>query len=276
MRFQSISKNGAIGIACTALTAVLLVACGGGEQATPTATERVQGLASTKVMVTWSPASVSQIVKRGEARTATLTLTATKATPSASLRVVPEIAPYVSVTPATIEPLVAGQSVMVILTIAVPAATNAPSINANGTLQLRTADASGNTLAKPLSVQVIVPEVINGIAVPAEPDPVTNNATLAGVDSNANGIRDDVERVLAREFGSSQAMYSEAFSFAVAEQAVIVLPSSATIAAYTRAVDCSTMSSKELNKATYALLNIQLRRNAYATANAGTVGGACK
>jgi hypothetical protein len=40
-------------------------------------------------------------------------------------------------------------------------------------------------------------EVINGIVVPLEPDPVVNNATLAGVDSNANGVRDDVERKIA-------------------------------------------------------------------------------
>lgn len=37
-------------------------------------------------------------------------------------------------------------------------------------------------------------EVINGISVPPEPDPVQNNATVAGVDVNSNGVRDDVER----------------------------------------------------------------------------------
>ena len=38
---------------------------------------------------------------------------------------------------------------------------------------------------------------INGITVPPAPDPVINNATLAGVDSNKNGVRDDVERKIA-------------------------------------------------------------------------------
>jgi hypothetical protein len=41
-------------------------------------------------------------------------------------------------------------------------------------------------------------EVINGITVPPEPAPSVNNATLAGVDINNNGVRDDVERTLAR------------------------------------------------------------------------------
>lgn len=34
-------------------------------------------------------------------------------------------------------------------------------------------------------------------AIPAEPDPAMNKATLAGVDSNSDGIRDDVERWIA-------------------------------------------------------------------------------
>ncbi len=44
-------------------------------------------------------------------------------------------------------------------------------------------------------------EVINGITVPPAPDPKINNATLKGVDVNANGIRDDVERALATTYG---------------------------------------------------------------------------
>lgn len=45
--------------------------------------------------------------------------------------------------------------------------------------------------------------VIKGITVPPEPDPTANNATLAGVDSNSNGVRDDVERMIAREVSSA-------------------------------------------------------------------------
>ncbi len=40
-------------------------------------------------------------------------------------------------------------------------------------------------------------EVINGITVPPEPGAMLNNSTLAGVDVNKNGVRDDVERVIA-------------------------------------------------------------------------------
>ncbi len=36
--------------------------------------------------------------------------------------------------------------------------------------------------------------IINGHVLPPEPDPDINNATLLGIDSNDNGVRDDVER----------------------------------------------------------------------------------
>ncbi|MEA2098073.1 MAG: hypothetical protein U9P70_03310, partial [Patescibacteria group bacterium] len=41
---------------------------------------------------------------------------------------------------------------------------------------------------------VIEQEIVNGYVLPPEPDPAVNNATLLGVDSNDNGVRDDVER----------------------------------------------------------------------------------
>ena len=40
-------------------------------------------------------------------------------------------------------------------------------------------------------------EVINGITVPPEPPVASNNATIAGIDVNGNGVRDDVERIIA-------------------------------------------------------------------------------
>ena len=37
-------------------------------------------------------------------------------------------------------------------------------------------------------------ETINGHVLPPEPDSIINNSTLLGIDSNNNGVRDDVER----------------------------------------------------------------------------------
>lgn len=44
------------------------------------------------------------------------------------------------------------------------------------------------------SVALEIYKVINGHKLPPEPDETINNSTLLGIDSNNNGVRDDVER----------------------------------------------------------------------------------
>lgn len=46
-------------------------------------------------------------------------------------------------------------------------------------------------------------EKINGITVPPEPDAKTNNSTIAGIDINNNGVRDDIERTIASTSSSA-------------------------------------------------------------------------
>ncbi len=46
------------------------------------------------------------------------------------------------------------------------------------------------------------PEVMYGHTLPPEPDPDINNATLLGVDSNDNGVRDDVERWIYNRYNT--------------------------------------------------------------------------
>ena len=47
-----------------------------------------------------------------------------------------------------------------------------------------------------LLTSITYSETINGHTLPPEPDPKINNATLLGIDSNNNGVRDDVERAI--------------------------------------------------------------------------------
>jgi hypothetical protein len=120
------------------------------------------------------------------------------------------------------------------------------------------------------------PEVINGITVPPEPAPTINNATLAGVDSNNNGVRDDVERVLAKTFGTDTSKYQLAFDFSIKEQAMISKQSSANIDAYIKIVSCTTLSAADSKVGTLSLLNTADRRKAYGTQLAGALVGDCK
>lgn len=53
---------------------------------------------------------------------------------------------------------------------------------------------------------------------PVEPDSAANNATLAGVDSNQNGIRDDVERAIYFKYQHSAQEAAPAYQYAQALQ----------------------------------------------------------
>lgn len=53
---------------------------------------------------------------------------------------------------------------------------------------------------------------------PQEPDKAANDATLAGIDSNENGIRDDVERAIYFKYKDSAKEAAPAFQYAKALQ----------------------------------------------------------
>jgi hypothetical protein len=67
---------------------------------------------------------------------------------------------------------------------------------------------------------------VDGHRLPPEPDPSTNNATLHGIDSNGDGVRDDVERYI---YGRVYSKYPKtnralALQFAKAYQKIIDEP----------------------------------------------------
>ncbi len=47
-----------------------------------------------------------------------------------------------------------------------------------------------------ITISVFPTLIIDGVRLPPEPTPEENNATLVGIDSNDNGVRDDVERAI--------------------------------------------------------------------------------
>ena len=61
---------------------------------------------------------------------------------------------------------------------------------------------------------------ISGISVPPPPSDAAN-ATPGGVDSDANGVRDDVDRLVALAFGSNPQAYSAAVTAAKRLQAMV-------------------------------------------------------
>jgi hypothetical protein len=103
------------------------------------------------------------------------------------------------------------------------------------------------------------------------PDASANAATVAGIDSNSDGIRDDVERRLASEFGADVAALPVAREHAKRLQAAIATPTSQTREAYINYSRC--VSNKvvlaRLSAQTRATVDTDARRSAYRTVLAG-------
>jgi hypothetical protein len=100
--------------------------------------------------ITWTPTAVTQTIPAGASTTVAVSFVASASANNVVVRVVPELQPLVSVTPAQFTGISKGQRVTLTLSIAAPP-TAVPS-NYQGTIQLR----SGNVLAQPLPVNITV------------------------------------------------------------------------------------------------------------------------
>jgi len=120
------------------------------------------------------------------------------------------------------------------------------------------------------------PKVINGYTLPPEPDPKINNATLLGVDSNHNGIRDDVERWIITHYAKDpkypKTKTAIALQYAKASQYIISHdPKHAyenkTYEIFDRAMDCEgyTINTliKENNITGVDIANIEMDFNTF-------------
>lgn len=115
------------------------------------------------------------------------------------------------------------------------------------------------------------PEIINGVQVPPTPDPALNQATLKGVDTNSNGVRDDIDRLLASHFGSDPLLYQEAQNFYRLQALAMQSPTTNDVAAYPSALNCIAAGDRlaRQRQITDAVLDTGERQSAYATAFAG-------
>lgn len=111
-------------------------------------------------------------------------------------------------------------------------------------------------------------EVLNGITVPLAPDAASNAASLAGIDTNNNQVRDDVERSLAQATSSPQSYIASA-KVAAAYQQLVSTPSierAAALAVF-KAAHCAAMQAVDagtaLSDPLEATLNTPERRAAF-------------
>lgn len=83
------------------------------------------------------------------------------------------------------------------LTIMEPAASADSEIATIGRGNILSTTIALDTTLNVYNVEIHLSPTINGVSVAPPPDPVANDATIAGIDVNKNGVRDDVERKIA-------------------------------------------------------------------------------
>lgn len=92
------------------------------------------------------------------------------------------------------------------------------------------------------TIEINIATVINGYVLPTEPDPALNNATLLGVDSNDNGVRDDVEIYIIKRYASDpkypKTKTAIALQYAWASQKILESPTIDSKKYIDDAIDC--------------------------------------
>ena len=109
--------------------------------------------------ITWTSAHVSQVFAQGETVNIPVSFQAGKALTDMTFRVVPELAPYVSVTPASIASV--PKDDLVFATLSFAPADDAPLGAFDGTVQLQSTSAPKETYAKPLPVELAIGVFLN-------------------------------------------------------------------------------------------------------------------
>jgi hypothetical protein len=124
----------------------------------------------------------------------TLTVKTNKNVQDIAVRVGPKLQPWVTVSPASIQKLQRGQDIEVSIVINVPPSAKVGTYN--GVIQLRIANdgQQQKTLAKPLPIKILITEKMEG---ELPPDPKkAGKRTLLGIDSDNDGVRDDIQRYI--------------------------------------------------------------------------------
>lgn len=203
MNPHHLSKKTLAGMAAVIVIAAVLVACGGGNKQDGNNADSAQtdskaaALALNGPKISWSPTSITDTAAPGTQQSIPVTFVASTDLSNVVLSPVPALQGIVKVTPSVLPTLQKGQVVTITLTIA-PAATAALGLQ-EGTIHARV---GSSTIAQPLPIQIII--ATGGVGI-LPPDPgEAGKATLAGIDSNNNGVRDDVERYIWLTYPQSE------------------------------------------------------------------------
>lgn len=144
-----------------------------------------------KPIIEWAPESLEIRQTEGTVKTYTLQVNFNKAATDVVGRVVPALEEWISVNPVSFGDVSKGDTIELELIVSIPSGETAA--NHGGIVQLRGGKNQQN-LAKPLNVSLtIIPQTDDGLP----PDPgEAGKETLLGIDSDLDGVRDDIQRYI--------------------------------------------------------------------------------
>ncbi len=158
--------------------------------------------------VSWDPDSAVLEVTAGGMESLEVEITADTAQAGVKLRVSASLRPFLTVTPQDFGALTAGERRTAILTFAAPGEAAAGAITGQVRARARGDDDDDyENLPLPLPIALTV--------LPLPPDPgEAGKATLEGIDSDGDGLRDDVQRYIAATFPDSARARAAAAQYA--------------------------------------------------------------
>lgn len=165
----------------------------------------------SRTTIQWNPQTISEALTFGETKILPITFTTEKNISKVAVRVSPEIAAYVTASPAHLKQIRKGTTTTITLTLSIP--QNAQPIPISGTIALEKVtqqgqendsdgddkddDSDSSKRGKKKTVGVPLPVTIEIAVEKLPPDPgEAGKATVEGTDSDQDGVRDDVQRYI--------------------------------------------------------------------------------
>ena len=164
---------------------------------------------SAKPAIKWTPRSIEQTLALGETDVVTVSFTPRTGLTNTKITVVPELQPFVTVTPTSFNILNKGTTYTVDVTFF--SYSDSKKGVYDGTIHMRN---GSSTVAKPF------PIIINN-GIPPDPGE-EGKQTLEGVDSDNDGVRDDIQRYIILTYPNSAKVREALFQYAKSLQTSIL------------------------------------------------------
>jgi hypothetical protein len=169
--------------------------------------------AAASPKVTWSQPNVLEFLLPSQARTMTLTFRSDQTLNKVAVFVSPSLSSVLMATPTTFSKIVQNQPYQLSLNLKAGAQSE---VKFDGTIQLKSTIDAAMTYARPLSLTVVVHNQ------PVPPDPgLASDQTIAGIDSDSDGVRDDVQRYIVLNYVDKPQVLNPLLKYAAASQSFL-------------------------------------------------------